>query len=288
MYLLVLFGLRLDIAMEAAGTMPGLAAWAPFLSAAVFGALQLRRGNKAADAFSIATVITQLGLTCFAIAAPAPAFFISSALLCASGLHLARRDARWLYSAYVGGYLAFQTCGQLVPAQLKVVLASLRTALHYPASQPLPPAYDAIYAAVFVVVVALIAWRLFLRGKPSGSVLLTCTTWASALVGAMGLESVAHDARPALWSAPVLAALCLTLGLALSRVWLTRVGTALIGVAAVALFFVLGPGAASIALGGLALGLACLSVFALSGHRQTLSLGSGVLAVTSVLLAFTR
>ena len=45
--------------------------------------------------------------------------FVTSAVLCATGLRLMRGSPRWLYVAYGGAYFAFQTCGQLVPDQLK-------------------------------------------------------------------------------------------------------------------------------------------------------------------------
>src|SRR5205814_1064154 len=139
-------------------------------------------------------VAAQAALLGASFAAPAPALFVTSALLCATGVRLMRGSPRWLYPAYAGAYCAFQTCGQLVPSQLAQLLMRVREALHYPASQPLPAAYDAVYAAVFVVAGGLIA-VLRPRIRPA---LLTATGWASALAAFMAFGSIWVDRRPSL------------------------------------------------------------------------------------------
>jgi hypothetical protein len=282
LYLLALFSIRLHVALADAHALPPPATWSPFIAAALLGALQLRNSTARADAWSVGAVGAQVALTVAAATGEAPALFVTSAVLCASALHLSRRDSRWLYPAYAGAYFAFQTCGQLVPTQLKLLLAHMRVMLGYAATQPLPPAYDAVYAALFVVAGGLFAWYPARRERPYASVLLNCTAWASALVGLMGLESIVHDARPALWSAPALSALCLFLGASRERVSLTRVGAAVSLVAGAAVYATFG----AVPVGALALGLAALSLVALKGHREALSAASGALALVAAMLAF--
>src|SRR5262249_19776011 len=53
LYLLVLFSIRLHLALTEANALPPLGAWAPFIAAALLGALQLRSSPARADAWSV-------------------------------------------------------------------------------------------------------------------------------------------------------------------------------------------------------------------------------------------
>ncbi len=276
LYLLTLFAVRLGVEL---GPNLQLFTWAPFASAAIAALLRLHAPRTRVDALSVFAVALQVAALGASSLGEPPAFFLSSLLLWVSGRTLIKRDARWLYPSYAGAYFAFQSCGQLVPSQLRVVLAALREKLGYPASHPLPPAYDAVYAAVFVVAGGLLAWRWFRRQRPEGFVLLHCTAVASALVGVVGFTSIQADVRPALWSAPAVCLLCLVLGLALSRRYLTYVGAALTLVVAAAV-------GGALPISALALALAVISLFALKGHREALSLASGTHALIATALAF--
>ncbi len=270
LYLFALFCVRVHVAAPVE-----LATWAPIAAAALY-AVAPRKSSH-----GIAVLLAQGALLVASIFGAAPAFFLTSVALFFTARSLVKQSTRFVFPAYAGAYLAFQTCGQLVPSQLKVLLAQLREALGYPASQALPAAWDAVYAAVFVVAAAVFA-AVKLRGAAQRAV-LTATAWASLIVGAMGLESVAHDARPALISAPIVAVLCLVLGSVFGRRLLSWAGAALSLCTAVALLFA---GAGALPVATLALALAGVSVFQLAGHREAYSAGSGALALLGIGAAF--
>jgi hypothetical protein len=285
LYLLALFVLRLRVALAADGVLPAPGTWAPLVAAAAYAALHLRRSQKT-DAVAIAAVCLQLVLLVTSAFGDPPAFFITACLLCATSLKLLPESPRWVYPAYAGAYFAFQTCGQLVPSQLKVLVAHLRQALGYSATEALPAAYDAVYTAIFVVLGgALAAWLLHKDEKDARApALLTATGWAASLVGAMGLMSVWHDARPALWSAPCVAALCLALGARFKRVALSWVGAALSGCSAIALLCAYGADAGGVAVATLALALAAATAF--TPQRAPFAVGAGALVLTALAAAF--
>jgi hypothetical protein len=280
LYLVALFGIRLHLAVGGS-----TATWAPFAAAALYGALELKRADKA-DVWSIGAISAQVVLLVVSAAGDPPALFVTSALLCASSVRLMRGSPRWLYPAYLGAYFAFQTCGQLVPAQLQVLLAHLREALGYPASQSLPAAYDAVYAALFVLAGGLLG-TLRLRATPAlRDPLLSATALASALVGVMGAASLFEDPRPSLWSAPLVAALCLGLGPAYGRRALSWVGAGLAALAGASVLASIGAEMGGVVVGALALLLAALSVPLRDGHRQALAAAAGALAVLAIGAAF--
>jgi len=270
LYLLALFCIRVHAAAA-----PNPATWAPILAGALYGASLLHR-PRAADPLSVGAVLAQAMLLGISALGDAPAPFVTAVALCATAVRL-----RLPYPAYLGGATAFVTCGQLVPEQLDALLDRVRTALHYAPSKPLPWAYTAVYLAVYVAAAGVFA-AVKLKGPVRQSV-LTATAWASGAVGLIGLQSVAHDVRPALWSAPLVAVLCLALGPLFARRSLSGVGAALAAVTGVAL---LASGAGGVAAGGLALGLAVLSIFQLRGHRQAYSAGAGLLTLLALGDAF--
>ena len=288
--LLALFATRLAVAAQLAHTQFPLAHWAPFLAGAVASLLWLRKPKRAADPLAISVVALLTALMGVSVLAQAPGFFIVSALLCAVGLHLAFQRVTassrwWLVAAYAGAHFAFQSMGQLVPGVVMQLVASVKTALGY-AEGTLPASYDAVYAAIYVVAVAFVAlWqqrsKSWLRLTES-EVLITCTGWASALIGALGMASLTTDARPALWSTPVLAALCLFLGIAQNRRLLTAIGSGLVLAFAAAIGITLRTpfdGLAIAALGAVAAGG---SIFLTRDHRTPMRVIAITLGIAAV------
>ncbi|MBL8949945.1 MAG: hypothetical protein JNK82_04150 [Myxococcaceae bacterium] len=232
------------------GVAPVLAA--PWLAVAALGTFAaVQRKSLVASLYLLALFGLRLH-----VAAPLE-LLTAVPLVAATALLLALRF-RKVYPAYAAAYVTFQTCGALAPSQLKVLLAQVREVLGYGGAASLPPAYGAVYAAVFVVAVAVFA-AVKLRGKARAEV-FTATTFAAALVGALGLQSIFHDPRPALWAAAPVALTCLVLGPLFERRALSWAGAALAVVAG----FTGGPFVA----GPLAIVLGALSILLLRGHRD--------------------
>lgn len=249
--------------------------------------------TRAADVFSVSVVLGQvaLAIVSFDVFTPKPAFVVTSLVAGWTALRLARErvsaaSARWLPVAYVFAYLAYQRVDQLVPAVVLEWWAQFKAWLGY-ASAPLPASYGSVYAALFVAVVGVLAWRRALRSDPAsareGEVLLDTTAVAVTLSSALAVVSLGTDARPAMVATPVLALTGLGLALVTGRLWLTVAGTlATLGLAA-ALQATTGAPVGSAAVG---LGLALVSIPALAPHRRVLALGGGLVAAGSATLAF--
>lgn len=286
----LLVAVRLHVALGAAAA-PGV--HAVTLALLGLGALRLRpvEGRRPADVLSVAVVAGQGALLVPAFFAPAPTFVVAALLAVVTSVTLARQrvsaaSARWLFPAYAFGYVAFQHIDQLVPDVVVRAFQALKASLGY-ATAPLPPSYASVYAALFVVVVGVLAaWRYRTsRGAPraEASALLLATAVGATGFGLLALASLGADARPALIACPLLAALGLALGAWLDRKDLTWSGS-VVSVAA-GLAFAAGQGAA-LPVGALALVLALRAVPATKAHRLPASLASLALAVLAVLTVF--
>lgn len=286
----LLVAVRLHVALGDAAA-PGV--HAVTLALLGLGALRLRtaEGRRAADVLSVAVVAGQGALLVPAFFAPAPTFVVAALLAVVTSVSLAKErvsaaSARWLFPAYVFGYVAFQHVDQLVPDVVVRAFQALKASLGY-ATAPLPPSYASVYAALFVVAVGLFAaWRFrTTRGAPraEASALLLATAVGAAGFGLLALASLGADARPALIACPLLAALGLALGAWLDRKDLTWSGS-VVSVAA-GLAFVVGQGAALPA-GALALLLAVRAVPATKAHRLPVALASLLLAALAAVTVF--
>ncbi|HLL84793.1 MAG TPA: hypothetical protein VK420_19145, partial [Longimicrobium sp.] len=237
-YLLALFALALHLALAQAGVAPSLGTYAPLLAAVAGLSLRMRtlEGKRAADALSVGVMAAQLAFVVLSASGQPPAFFFTSVIAVFSAWTLSRGSVprvRWLYGAYVAGYLAYQSAGQLVPGPLMELLARVRAALGYGEEQKLPFSFAAVYAMPYVL--GLAAWAVRkLRGAKRASdperqeavaeVLLRSTSGASAFF--ILLAVTGGDSRPSLWTVPVLGAVCAGLGLWLDRRYLTWTGVA--------------------------------------------------------------
>ncbi|MBS1150210.1 MAG: hypothetical protein H6Q89_1908, partial [Myxococcaceae bacterium] len=299
LYLAAIFGARLHYALLADQLTWGT--WAPFFALALTAALELRapvgpdgrpHWERAADPISVGVVGGQLGLMAWALLGAAPAFFLTSLIGAHTCWRLLKGSSsplapRWIYALYFFSYFAFQTCGQLVPGFLTELLKDLKARLGYAPQGTLPFAYNAVYAAVFVIAGAVLA--VYWLGKQKRSwadPLLRCTWITSALTVALAISSLGTDTRPAMISVPLLLALCLGLGLWLDRPAFTRVGAGIAIALAATLAVWAGPQSAALMVALVALGLAVLSVPYVADHRLPLSLAGYSLVALAVGLAW--
>ncbi len=286
---------RLHVALTAAHVDSVEGLHAVVVSAFAAFALELRpRTKKAADGLSVLVVATQTLVLAPAYFAPAPAMVVAALIAMVTSARLARLHgpaevpaARWLGPAYAFGYVAFQRIDQLVPPMVHAWFETLKGWLGYSVA-PMPPSYDSVYAALFVLAVGLFAGFQLARATSEGqrarnSVLLTCTTWGAVVFGSLALVSLPTDVRPALLALPAL--LLTTAGLSFwhGRVDLAR-AAGLLAVATGVTFLQAWGEAWPVAM--LALVAAVISVPSLRAQREAFSLASVVLVVLSVGAAF--
>lgn len=292
-WVLVLFSARLEVALLHVGAPLTLTLLAPMLAAAVASARWLAKPpTKAADALSVLVVMVQVAMLGLAIDVftPRPAFVVTALLGAWTAWSLAKErvslaSARWLPVAYVFAYLAYQRIDQVVPQEVRDWYVQLKSSLGY-STAPLPASYGSVYAALFIVVVGVVALlrsrRRDAMSAHEGHVLLDTTAVASGLSSLLAVASLGEDARPALLATPLLGLVTLGLALASGRFLLTLFGVVGVLCAAAALAV----GLASPAWWGLvALGLAVASVPALKPHRQVLSTGAVLLAAIGLTVA---
>ncbi|MFT3839894.1 MAG: hypothetical protein QM723_23105 [Myxococcaceae bacterium] len=291
-YATTLFAARLHYELGSAVIAPS--AYAPFVAIAAIALVRMRTPGHAADLLSVSAVALQVAALAIGLFIGPPGFFIAAAAGTWTCWTLTRErlsnSHRWLYGAYGFGYFAWQSCGQLVPGFVKQLAAQLRGALGYGASASLPPSYDAAYAAVFVIAVGFFAMRALPRHggvrKLEAEVVLRCTWVTALLAGALGMAAVGSDVRPALFSAPFLAAFELYAGLKLDRPAHTRAGAALL--AATAAAAALGIGVHhELTLAAFALLAAVASIPWTLRHRQALGIASVALITVSSAIALT-
>ncbi|MDX2010052.1 MAG: hypothetical protein SFW67_07680 [Myxococcaceae bacterium] len=292
-WVLVLFAVRIEVALSQAGVTPNLALLAPLFAAAVTSARWLARPpTRAADALSVLVVTVQVAMLVLSadVFSPAPAFVVTALLGAWTAWSLAMErvslsSARWLPVAYGFAYLAYQRIDQVVPQVVRDWYVQLKAGLGY-SSSPLPPSYGSVYAALFVVGVGLWAARRSRRGdamrRREGTVLLDTTAVASGLSSVLALLSLSSDARPALLATPVLAVVTLGLALSTGRFSLTVGGV--VGAMSAAVALAIGLEASSW-WGLMALALAVGSVPALRPHRAVMSVGALLLAGVGLLVS---
>ncbi|ADO74918.1 hypothetical protein [Stigmatella aurantiaca] len=290
LYLLALFSIRLHLALAAAGAPPGLGSYAPFIAFLLATCLAFRRleSRQAAAPLALGVAAMQVGCLALAGSGAAPAFFVTAAVFTWTMYRLAQGELprlRWLYPAYAGAYLLYASSPQLVPGAVQALIEALKARLGYPPSEALPFQFGALTALPFVLAGVLLAFRLSPRGGREVSaraagiseVLLRSSAVASLLFVLMA--HLGPDARPVLWSALALSAVCVAGGLWLERTYLSGAGALLMLAVPLAANALFGSEGASLLCGAVALGFGGL-VSRTSGVQARLFSGAvGVLAV---------
>ncbi len=233
-YLALLVVVRLHLLLAAGPGAPlALGSYAPLLSLLGAGALRafpLSPERRASPA-TVAVAAFQLACLGFAVTGAAPAFFLCALLLCWTTGSLAaggEHRASWLYGFALASHLAYQTCGQLVPGAVTQLILEVKLKLGYVSGAPLPIHYDALYAFLWVAVLAFYARALARRGRPlAAGALWRSTAVAAAVFSGLTLGLAEQDLRPALWCLPAYAALCLVLGFLEDRDDLRLTGAAI-------------------------------------------------------------
>ncbi|HYO58673.1 hypothetical protein [Archangium sp.] len=285
LYLLLLYAIRLHLALAVAGVPPSPGGYAPFLAFLFATCLGFRRlpPHEGADSLSVGIASLQVGCLALAATGSPPAFFLTAAVFTWTAFGLSHGElprVRWLYLAYAGAYFSYASAGQLVPGAVRALLDSLKAALGYPASGKLPFHYGALSAVPFVLAGALLAGWLRSRAERSSSVrdaecsevLLRSTAIASALFALLG--HAGSDQRPAFWTALGLIFVCVASGLLLERLYLSIVGAALTFSLALSAYALFGAAGASLVCGGVALAFAALSL--VCTHRTRLAFSAAV------------
>ncbi len=271
LYLLLLYAIRLHLALAAAGVSPVFGGYAPFLAFLFATCLGFRRlpPHEAADSLSVGIASLQVGCLALAATGSPPAFFLTAAVFTWTVFGLSHGElprVRWLYLAYAGAYFSYASAGQLVPGAVRALLDSLKAALGYSESGKLPFHYGALSAMPFVLAGALLAgWLRSRAGRSSSArdaecseVLLRSTAIASPLFVLLG--HAGSDQRPAFWTALGLLSVCVASGLLLERLYLSIVGAALTFFLAFSSLALFGAAGASGVCGGVALAFAALSL----------------------------
>ncbi|QRK13470.1 hypothetical protein JQX13_05255 [Archangium violaceum] len=289
LYLLLLYGVRLHLALSAAGVPLSLGSYAPFLAFLLAASLGFRRlpPHEAADSLSVG--VASLQVVCLVLAATGspPSFFLTAATFTWTLFGLSRGElfrVRWLYLVYAGAYFSYSSSGQLVPGVVRALLDSLKASLGYPVSGRLPFHYGALSAVPFVLAgVVLAGWLRHraeqspsARDEASAEVLLRSTAVASVLFALLGHAGA--DQRPAFWTALGLTVVCVASGLFFERLYLSIVGAALTFLLSFSARILFGPAVASMVCGGVALVFAALSLVCTRRTCLTFSTAVGWLA----------
>ncbi|MCY1081868.1 hypothetical protein [Archangium lansingense] len=285
-YLLLLYAIRLHLALAAAGVPPAFGSYAPFLAFLFATCLGFRRlpPHEAADSLSVSIASLQVGCLALAATGSPPAFFLTAAVFTWTVFGLSRGElprVRWVYLAYAGAYFSYASAGQLVPGAVQALLDSLKAALGYPVAGKLPFHYGALSAVPFVLAGAILAGWLRFRSERTSSardaecseVLLRATAIASPLFVLLG--HLGPDQRPAFWTALGLIVVCVASGLFLERLYLSIVGAALSFLLSISAYALFGAAGASLICGGVALAFAALSLVC---TRRTCLAFSGAVA----------
>jgi hypothetical protein len=289
LYLLLLYGVRLHVALAAAGVPPSVGSYAPFLAFLLASCLHFREldADEAADPLSIGIISLQVGCLALAATGSPPAFFLTAATFTWTAFGLSRGElprVRWLYPTYAGAYLAYASAGQLVPGAVRALLDSLKAALGYPVAGKLPFHYGALSAVPFVVAGVVLAGWLRSRAERTSSardgecaeVLLRSTAIASPLFVLLGHAGA--DQRPAFWTALALTMICVASGLLFERLYLSIVGAGLTLFVSISSGILFGAAGASLVCGGVALGFAALSLVCTRPTRLAFSVAVGWLS----------
>ncbi|MFL5358179.1 hypothetical protein [Archangium sp.] len=291
LYLMLLYAVRLHVALSAAGVAPSFGGYAPFLAFLLAACLGFRQlpPDEAADSLSVS--VASLQVACLALAATGspPAFFFTAAVFTWTVFGLSRGElprVSWLYAVYAGAYFAYASAGQLVPGAVQALIDSLKASLGYPVSGALPFQYGALTAVPFVLAGSVLAGRLLAREERTGSerdaqsaeVLLRSTAIASGLFVLLGHSSGA-DLRPGFWTALGLMVVCVASGLLYERLYLSIVGAALTVPLSFSAYALFGYAGACLVCGGVALAFAGLSLVCTRDTRLNFSVAVGWLSL---------
>jgi len=289
LYLLLLYVVRLHVALVAAGAPPSLGSYAPFLAFLLAACLGFRQldSDEAADSLSVGVIALQVGCLVLAATGSPPAFFLTAATFTWTALGLSRGPlsrVSWLYPTYAGAYLAYASAGQLVPGAVRALIDSLKVSLGYPVAGKLPFHYGALSAVPFVLAGVVLAGWLRSRAERTSSerdaacteVLLRSTAIASLVFVLLGHAGA--DQRPAFWTALALMPLCVASGLFFERLYLSIVGAILTFFVSFSSLVLFGPASASVLCGAVALGFAALSLVCTRPTRITFSIAVGWLS----------
>ncbi|WP_420718288.1 hypothetical protein [Pyxidicoccus sp. MSG2] len=295
LYLLALYSVRLHVALVGVDLEPVPGTYAPFVAVLLATALRFRtlEPERAADTLALGVVSLQVASLAAAATAPAPAFFVTAAVLTWTLVTLARGGlARlpWVYGAYASTYFAYASSAQLIPGPVKRFIDALKGRLGYPVTDALPLQYGALSALPFVTAGVVLAVMRLWRGERTGNardlafaeVLLRATAVASPLFAFYGMAG--PDSRPAFWSALGMCLVCLTAGLLVERFYLVAVGAGLALLLPLHAAIVLGAPGASVVSGVLALVLAGVSLLCTSRTRWLLASVVGVTASVGFLM----
>ncbi|WP_205520382.1 hypothetical protein [Pyxidicoccus caerfyrddinensis] len=295
LYLLALYSVRLHVALVGVDLEPVPGSYAPFVAILLATALRFRtlEPERTADTLALGVVSLQVASLVAAATAPAPAFFVTAAVLTWTLVTLARGGlARlpWVYGAYASTYFAYASSAQLIPGPVKRFIDALKGRLGYPVTDALPLQYGALSALPFVTAGVVLAVMRLWRGERTGNardlafaeVLLRATAVASPLFAFYGMAG--PDSRPAFWSALGMCLVCLTAGLLVERFYLTAVGAGLALLLPLHAAIVLGAPGASVVSGALALVLAGVSLLCTSRTRWLLASVVGVTASVGFLM----
>ncbi|QDE85937.1 hypothetical protein BHS07_32860 [Myxococcus xanthus] len=294
LYLLLLYFTRLHVALAGADVAVSVGTYAPFGAFLLATALRFRTldAERGADSLSIGVVSLQATCLIVAAPAPAPALFVTAAVVSWTLLSLSRGGVariRWVYAAYASTYFAYASFSQLIPGPVRRIINAVKAWLGY-TTEPLPLQFGALSALPFIFAGALFAVSRLWRGQRTGNardlalaeVLLRATAVASPLFVFLGLSG--PDARPSFWSALALAVLCLVLGLLVERFFLTVVGAGLSLFLPFQAYAVLGASGGAVASGALALVLAAVSMLCTARTRGLLGAVVGVVATAGFLM----
>ncbi|QDF07870.1 hypothetical protein BHS04_32405 [Myxococcus xanthus] len=294
LYLLLLYFTRLHVALAGADVAVSVGTYAPFGAFLLATALRFRTldAERGADSLSIGVVSLQATCLIVAAPAPAPALFVTAAVVSWTLLSLSRGGVariRWVYAAYASTYFAYASFSQLIPGPVRRIINAVKAWLGY-TTEPLPLQFGALSALPFIFAGALFAVSRLWRGQRTGNardlalaeVLLRATAVASPLFVFFGLSG--PDARPSFWSALALAVLCLVLGLLVERFFLTVVGAGLSLFLPFQAYAVLGASGGAVASGALALVLAAVSMLCTARTRGLLGAVVGVVATAGFLM----
>ncbi|HEX8436225.1 hypothetical protein, partial [Archangium sp.] len=290
LYLLLLYMVRLHLALSSAGVPPAFGSYAPFLAFLLATCLGFRElePEEAADPLSVGVAALQVGCLVLAGTGLAPALFLTAATFTWTTFGLSRGElprVRWLYPVYAGAYLSYASVSQLVPGAVRSLLDALKASLGYPVADKLPFHYGALSAVPFVIGGVVLAGWLRSRAErtpserdvASAEVLLRSTAVASPLFVLLG--HMGADQRPAFWTTLALLVVCVSSGLLFERLYLSVVGAALSFFLTLSSVILFGPAVASLVCGGVALGFAGVSLVCTRGTRITFSIAVGWLAL---------
>ncbi len=289
LYLLLLYAVRLHVALTAAGVPPSFGSYAPLLAFLLVSCLGFRQldDDEAADSLSVGVIALQVGCLVLAATGSPPAFFLTAATFTWTAFGLSRGPLSrvpWLYPTYAGAYLAYASAGQLVPGAVRALIDSLKATLGYPVAGKLPFNFGALSAVPFVLAGVVLAGWLRSRAERTSSerdaacteVLLRSTAIASLVFVLLG--HAGFDQRPAFWTALALMVVCVASGLLFERLYLSIVGAILSSFLSFSSLAVFGFASTSVLCGAVALGFAALSLVCTRPTRITFSLAVGWLS----------